>query len=31
MRRMRAIFEQSPIAERISHETFPGPRRAQRR
>ena len=25
MRRMREIFEQSPIAERISHETYPGP------
>jgi choline dehydrogenase len=25
VRRMRAIFEQSPIAERLSHETFPGP------
>ena len=25
IRRMRALFEQSPIAERISHETFPGP------
>jgi choline dehydrogenase len=25
MRTMRAIFEQSPIAERISHETYPGP------
>jgi len=25
LRRMRAIFEQSPIAERISHETYPGP------
>ena len=24
LRYMRAIFEQSPIAERISHETFPG-------
>lgn len=24
IRRMRAVFEQSPIAERISHETFPG-------
>ena len=23
-RRMRSIFEQSPIAERISHETYPG-------
>ncbi|SRX78762.1 glucose-methanol-choline oxidoreductase [Verrucosispora maris AB-18-032] [Mycolicibacterium parafortuitum] len=26
LRRMRSIFEQSPIAERISHETYPGPR-----
>jgi choline dehydrogenase len=26
MRRMREIFEQSPIAERISHEMFPGDR-----
>lgn len=26
VRRMRSIFEQSPIAERISHETYPGPR-----
>ncbi|KUI35207.1 GMC oxidoreductase [Mycobacterium sp. IS-1496] len=25
LRRMRAVFEQSPIAERISHETYPGP------
>lgn len=25
MRAMRAIFEQAPIAERISHETYPGP------
>jgi choline dehydrogenase-like flavoprotein len=25
MRRMRSIFEQSPIADRLSHETFPGP------
>jgi choline dehydrogenase-like flavoprotein len=25
LRRMRSVFEQSPIAERISHETFPGP------
>ncbi|ANI42509.1 GMC family oxidoreductase [Mycolicibacterium vaccae] len=25
MRRMRSVFEQSPIAERISHETYPGP------
>ncbi|MEV0674752.1 GMC family oxidoreductase N-terminal domain-containing protein [Mycobacterium sp. NPDC050441] len=25
VRRMRALFEQSPIAERISHETYPGP------
>ena len=25
LRTMRGIFEQSPIAERISHETFPGP------
>ena len=25
MRKMRSIFEQSPIAERISHETYPGP------
>jgi choline dehydrogenase-like flavoprotein len=25
VRTMRAIFEQSPIAERISHETYPGP------
>lgn len=25
LRRMRSIFEQSPIAERISHETYPGP------
>lgn len=25
LRRMRTIFEQSPIAERISHETYPGP------
>lgn len=25
LRRMRAIFDQSPIAERISHETYPGP------
>ncbi|MCK0176434.1 GMC family oxidoreductase N-terminal domain-containing protein [Mycolicibacterium sp. F2034L] len=24
LRRMRAIFEESPIAERISHETYPG-------
>ncbi|WNG87247.1 GMC family oxidoreductase N-terminal domain-containing protein [Mycobacterium sp. ITM-2016-00317] len=24
LRRMRMIFEQSPIAERISHETYPG-------
>jgi len=24
MRKMRSIFEQSPIAERISHETYPG-------
>lgn len=24
LRRMRTIFEQSPIAERISHETYPG-------
>jgi choline dehydrogenase len=24
MRKMRAIFEQSPIVERISHETYPG-------
>lgn len=24
MRRMRALFEQSPIAQRISHETYPG-------
>ncbi len=24
VRRMRSIFEQSPIAERISHETYPG-------
>ncbi|BBX19817.1 GMC oxidoreductase [Mycolicibacterium duvalii] len=26
LRRMRSIFEQSPIAERISGETYPGPR-----
>ncbi|MGV0714761.1 GMC family oxidoreductase N-terminal domain-containing protein [Mycolicibacterium sp. XJ662] len=25
LRRMRSIFEQSPIAERITHETYPGP------
>lgn len=25
LRRMRAIFERSPIADRISHETYPGP------
>jgi choline dehydrogenase len=25
LRTMRTIFAQSPIAERISHETFPGP------
>jgi choline dehydrogenase len=25
IRRMRSIFEQSPIAGRISHETYPGP------
>lgn len=25
VRRMRAVFEESPIAERIDHETFPGP------
>ena len=25
LRTMRRIFEQSPIAERISHETYPGP------
>lgn len=25
LRAMRGIFEQSPIAERISHETYPGP------
>ena len=25
LRTMRGIFEQSPIAERISHETYPGP------
>lgn len=25
LRRMRAVFAESPIAERISHETFPGP------
>ena len=25
LRRMRAIFEQSPIADRITHETYPGP------
>lgn len=25
LRKMRAIFEQSPIAERVTHETFPGP------
>ncbi len=25
LRTMRSIFEQSPIAERISHETYPGP------
>ncbi len=25
LRRMRSIFEQSPIADRITHETFPGP------
>jgi len=25
LRKMREIFAQSPIAERISHETFPGP------
>lgn len=25
VRRMRTLFEQSPIAERISHETYPGP------
>ena len=25
LRRMRSIFEQSPMADRISHETFPGP------
>jgi choline dehydrogenase-like flavoprotein len=24
LRRMRSIFEQSPIADRLSHETFPG-------
>ncbi|MGE2716073.1 GMC family oxidoreductase [Mycolicibacterium litorale] len=24
LRRMRSLFEQSPIAERISHETYPG-------
>ena len=24
MRKMRSIFEQSPIAEHISHETYPG-------
>jgi choline dehydrogenase len=24
VRRMRSIFEQSPLAERISHETYPG-------
>ncbi|MEZ0357967.1 GMC family oxidoreductase [Mycobacterium sp. SA01] len=26
LRTMRRIFEQSPIAQRISHETYPGPR-----
>lgn len=25
LRRMRTLFEQSPIAERINHETYPGP------
>ncbi|OBF21810.1 GMC family oxidoreductase N-terminal domain-containing protein [Mycobacterium sp. ACS4331] len=25
MRKMRSIFEQSPLAELISHETYPGP------
>ena len=25
LRKMRKVFEQSPIADRISHETFPGP------
>jgi len=25
VRRMRTIFEKSPIAERLSHETYPGP------
>jgi choline dehydrogenase len=25
LRRMRSIFEQSPMAERVSHETYPGP------
>jgi choline dehydrogenase len=25
MRRMRSVFEASPLAERISHETYPGP------
>lgn len=25
LRRMRAIFEQSPLAEHVSHETYPGP------
>lgn len=25
LRKMRTIFEQSPFAERISHESFPGP------
>jgi choline dehydrogenase-like flavoprotein len=25
LRRMRSIFEHSPIAERITHETYPGP------
>ncbi len=25
LRKMRSIFEQSPLAERISHETYPGP------
>ncbi|MFZ0835305.1 MAG: GMC oxidoreductase, partial [Mycobacterium sp.] len=25
LRKMREVFEQSPIADRISHETYPGP------
>jgi choline dehydrogenase len=25
LRKMRTLFEQSPIAERLSHETYPGP------